>query len=691
MSSEVAPKQGEIEVSRARGRPMLQWVGKRPLLSVPAFPAVLVSRYMPDTDLEAQIHDPSVWADWPTSYEPGGLLFHGDNLEVLGHLLSTGFRHKVNLIYIDPPFDSGADYVRTVQLRGPSNAPTMSGDGYQLGEQIQYTDIWSNDNYLQFMYERLLLLKELLAPSGNILLHCDWHRSHHLRSLMDEVFGSENFQNEIIWQRTDPHNDAKKRLGNVHDTILWYSQGEKPVYNWQAVLEALSEAALKEYNLIKLSDTGEVVKYTSELEGKGRRFKLDDCTWKGTDPTRQFVWRGARPSPKRIWPYDEEGMDAALERGEFYLRDPNKGAARCRVSYLDDREGQVLQTIWTETGRMKGGNEYPTEKPYALLSRIIQAFSNPGDIVLDCFVGSGTTVEAAQSLGRRWIACDLNKGAIHVTSKRIHRLIAHQIEVHSGRLDSLFDDEISEQVPTPAQLSYIHAQVNDYDLAIQHNEAVNLACDHLGIVRTHSDSFFDGMLGDELAKIIPFDHPLTPLDLEELRKEVEARSDLTENIVAVCLGITSGAQRWIDEWNSLRKGSGAVNRIRYIELRTDPKAGKFIAHQDPAGRVRVERVGGKIRIEIEEFVSPSIIQRLSNQNGLFQVSAASWKSMVDFVTIDLAYDGKLLNVHHLDLPESREEVVEGTYEFDAPLKPTTVAVRITDMLGGEFLHTAEDL
>lgn len=145
-----------VKVSAAKGRPMLTWVGKRPLGQVQAFPAQAVERF------EAGPLSPKVdWSGWPAKYPQGGLLYHGDNKEVLIHLLANGFRAKVQLIYIDPPFDSGADYVRKVTLRGPSGTAKVDGETYTLGEQIQYQDIWANDNYLQFMYERLLLMRHI--------------------------------------------------------------------------------------------------------------------------------------------------------------------------------------------------------------------------------------------------------------------------------------------------------------------------------------------------------------------------------------------------------------------------------------------------------------------------------------------------------------------------------------------------
>jgi hypothetical protein len=259
---------------------------------VRAYPAQHIESFSVEPPVDNSGDKQDRWADWPDKFPKGGLLFHGDNKDVLAHLLANGFRGKVKLIYIDPPFDSGADYVRKVQLRGAKGSHQLDGEEYTLGEQIQYTDIWANDNYLQFMYERLLLLKELMSEDGSLWLHCDWHKSHFLRNMLDEVFGNANIQNEIIWQRTDPHNDAKSRLGWVHDTIYWYrKERSRGVYNWQSVAEPLSEAALREYSLVKMPD-GSVDRYTEGLKDTGRRFKLDDCTWKGNNPSRRFVWRG---------------------------------------------------------------------------------------------------------------------------------------------------------------------------------------------------------------------------------------------------------------------------------------------------------------------------------------------------------------------------------------------------------------
>lgn len=219
-----------IKVGKAKGRPMLTWVGKKPLTQVRAYPAQKVESFSAGDDVPVADID---WSDWPDQFERGGLLFHGDNKDVLAYLLANGFRGKVKLIYIDPPFDSGADYVRKVQLRGVDGTQKVDGEEYSLGEQIQYTDIWANDNYLQFMYERLLMLKELLAEDGSIFLHCDDQKNFLLRCILDEVFGQNNFVNEIIWKRSTATGLAQKRCGTLHDTIYWYTKSANYKFNMQ--------------------------------------------------------------------------------------------------------------------------------------------------------------------------------------------------------------------------------------------------------------------------------------------------------------------------------------------------------------------------------------------------------------------------------------------------------------------------
>ncbi|HEX7486492.1 MAG TPA: site-specific DNA-methyltransferase [Vicinamibacterales bacterium] len=656
---------------------MLVWVGKRPLTHVTAFPAQHVEQFVGgEVPTESRLY----WTDWPATYQPGGLLFHGDNKEVLAHLLASGFRGKVNLIYIDPPFDSGADYVRKVSLRGATGSAKVDGENYTLGEQIQYTDIWANDNYLQFMYERLLLLKEFLAPTGSLWLHCDYRKNHQLRSLLDEVFGAEALQGEVIWKRTSARSDSHG-INHIHDTLFYVARSSNAVWNQQTTPYSA------EY-LDRFSQTDPLT---------GRKFQGTDLTARGLRAGATGVeWRGFDPGSKgNHWLKTPIKLDRLDQQGLIYWP-PSGGWPRLK-HFLDAAEGLPLQSIWSDVfvvnSQAEERTDYPTQKPETLLNRIIVSSSNPGDIVLDCFIGSGTTAAVAQKLGRRWIGCDINKGAVQTTAKGLQAVIREQVEEWTrkksqGTQGSLLDaDPQADSQPPPAQLSFSTWRVNDYDLQIQHNEAVNLACEHIGVQRTRTDGFFDGVLGRKLVKIVPFDHPLSPADLEELRRELEGRPDEDREITVVCLGMEIAARSWVDDWNRLRKGKSAANRIHIIELRTDAQYGRFIRHEPCEARVTVERRGDRLSIAIDEFLSPAILERLRQQAGVLQPSIDDWRAMVDCVMIDTAWTGEVFNVVLADVPERKSDLVEGRYDLPAPVGETTVAVKIVDMLGEEVLVT----
>jgi len=331
---------------------------------------------------------------------------------------------------------------------------------------------------------------------------------------------------------------------------------------------------------------------------------------------------------------------------------------------------------------------FPTQKPESLLERIVKAATNIGDIVLDCFTGSGTTAAVAQKLGRRWIAADINKGAVQTTAKRLQGVIQEQVEKAKSKKQELPGME-SEASPAPAQLGFAVYRVNDYDLQIQHNEAVNLACEHIGITRTKTDVYFDGTLGKRLVKIVPFNHPLTPLDLEEIKRELGNRPEEERDVVAVCLGKELAVETWLDDWNRNRKRTGLPNKIEVIELRSDPKYGGFLVHQPAEAEVKVKRAKDKLTIEIVNFLSPTIVERLKSQSGLLSPQIRDWRSMVDSVMIDTAYNGETFNITLADVPERKDDLVAGRYEVDAPAGKTTVAVKVTDMLGEEVLVVEE--
>jgi DNA modification methylase len=631
------PETTKIEIKPAKGRPMLTWVGKKPLRHAIAYPAQLIESFnLPSP--RGRGAGGEGWLDWPKDFPQSGLLFHGDNKDVLAYLLANGFRGKVKLIYIDPPFDSGADYVRKVELRGTTKSK-LDGEQYTVGEQIQYADIWANDNYLQFLYERLLLLKELLSEDGGLYLHCDWHKVHQLRFLLEEVFSSENFRNEIVWAYPGREMHIDYKYNAKHDSLLFIAKSGETKVNMKAVA--------KEYDR------------DERIKGLRRKVHIDD-------DGREWVWE---------------------TRGQAAGQEPYK-------RYLDEiiGEGHALNDVWDDIQFLRGNDPertgFPTQKPEALLERIILASSNPNEIVLDCFLGSGTTAAVAQKLGRRWIGTDINKGAIQTTSKRLQGVIQEQaaraqqppLPLGEGRGEG-----------EPAQLGFSVYRVNDYDLQIQHNEAFNLAVEHLGMTRTKTDAFFDGALGKKLVKIVPFNHPVTALDLEEVEKELDSRPDEARDIVVVGLGKEIAVEGWLAEWNKIRKQGNLPNKIDVIELRGDPKYGGFFTHEAAQARVSFKRVKGGVEITIEDFLSPTILERLRQQNKnnpLFQPQIDDWRAMVDSVMIDNAYDGEVFNIALADVPAKKNDLVEGKYVVEAA-EGARAAVKVTDMLGEEVLTVWE--
>ncbi len=661
-----------IQVTPAKGRPMLTWVGKRPLSHVTAFPAQHVEVFNPLEDENGYVSN-DIWDGWPDKYPKGGLLFHGDNKEVLAHMLTNGFRGKVKLIYIDPPFDSGADYVRRVRLRGATGVAQIDGEGYTLGEQVQYEDIWANDNYLQFMYERLLLLKELLAEDGSLWLHSDHRKSHLLRVLLDEIFGPGNFLNTISWRSQVP------RGAKVAAFYFPYSTHYLHVY-------ARNKEAPTTWN----QEKRKVVYTKKEIEGLQNYTSDESGYFRTSDPgTYSF---------ESLVSLHKEGRLHAPRGGEVVVDEENRRVYASKggnigVKYYAQKINnnkyiieKALDNLWEDIpglGTIPGEDlGYPTQKTEPLLKRIVSVSSNPGDIVLDCFIGSGTTAAVAQKMGRKWVGCDINKGSIQTTNKRLQAIISEQLSRQADNQGN------NNDTIKPTQLNFTVWKVNDYDLQIQHNEAVDLVCEHMGIQQIRSDSFFDGVIGRNLVKIIPFNHPLSPLDLDEIRRELDARPDEDRNITVVCLGKELATDAWVEDWNRMRRGVNTANRVQIVELRTDPKYGKFIEHKPASAKVKIARNNnGELQVKIEDFVSPIIIERLTQQAGILRPQIEDWRAMVDSVMIDTAYNRDVFNIKHSDIPEKKEDFVKGEYTLEAPETTTTVAVKIIDMMGEEVIVT----
>lgn len=646
----------KIKIGTPNGRPMLTWVNKKPLETVTGYPTQLTESFGDKEALKVPEYS-KLEKNWHN------LLFHGDNKEVLASLLELGFRGKIDLIYIDPPFASNKDYMRKVELRGLKSLGRLEEDSESIIQQTMYEDIWKRDEYFQFMYERLILLKELLSETGSIYVHLDHHIGHYLKVIMDEVFGNDNFVNQIIWKKIKSVKAQTDGYGNVTDYILFYKKSNDATFN------QLRKQHREEY--IK-----QMYRYKEE---DGRVYRLHDFTQSGKGEPRYFGEKGLlSPPPGKHWIWSQEKINEGVKEGRIVFSSNNTPQVK---RYLNEVEGEALSDIWDDISPIGSVSservDYATQKPEALPKRIIEASSRAGDLVLDSFVGSGTTCAVAQKLGRRWIGIDVNKGSIQVTSKRLQKIIKEQQK-------KLIDGQISK--------AFGIYKVNNYDLRILKTEAKELAIQQYGITRTKTETFFDGLRdGGELVKIIDFNHPLTLLDLQLIKDELDKRPEEDRDIVVICLGRETKVDSWVEEWNKKQphKDARTSKRMRQFVV-FDLKDKNFVSYEPSKAEVEITRAGkNKAKVEITSFISPTIIKRLELEPGLLQKKIPDFRSMIDVVLVDTNYDNEVFKIGFSDVPEKQNDLVKGEYELEITEKPTKVAVKIIDMLGEEVLVTKE--
>lgn len=627
-----------------KGFPELRWTGKRPYRSTQYYPAQLRETY--GTEQNGWINK----------------IFWGDNLQVMSHLLKE-FRGKIDLIYIDPPFDSKADYKKKIDIRGVGKAESDSS----TFEEKQYGDIWTNDEYLQFMYERLILLRELLSDSGTIYLHCDWHKAGFLRCMMDEVFGSNNFIDEIVWGYEDIGSRAVKYFKRKHDTIFMYQKtaSEDRVFN--IMRKRLSESTIKRYQ-----------PYFDE-DGKITYRKL-----KESNP----------------------GVFAKLKGIPEDLDSP----------WLDINNGAPLSDWWVDISALKNGfaeaTGYPTQKPEALIERIIKASTNPGDLVFDCFMGSGTTQAVAMRLGRRFIGADINLGAIQITTKRLlaiakelepeHKPVTYEVEpqlsmvaeeptpylaaASAGGNFELSAEERSKVIDffkakgmdTSAleeDVKYTGFEVynvNNYDFFRNPVEARDLLIAALEIQPFPQSDVWDGELDGRMVKIMPVNRIATKADLKELlanlpyktyeKRKEENPNQPVERITIVCMGHEPDLKGALEQELSDYKVDVQIVDIlrdkKDLQLKRDSEA---------------EIVCGGDKLVIRAFYPMNLMQKLS----LHKEYVEDWRQLVDSIMIDWNYDGVVMQPTVTDVP-GKNEMVKGIY--DIPEGSGTIKVKITDLI-----------
>lgn len=553
-----------------KGQPMLNWRGKRPFTSTQFYPAQLKETFGEEVN------------GWINK------IFWGDNLQVMSHLLKH-YRGQVDLIAVDPPFDSKADYKKKIELRGKK-----AENDKTAFEEKQYTDLWSNDEYLQFMYERLILMRELLSPNGSIYLHCDWHKSHYLRIIMDDIFGKDNFKNEVIWYYRR-WNIAGSSYAANHDTLLFYTK----------------------------SVTGHT--YNQLYIPKSDKSSAQGVSWKSI--------------------IGEDGVRRSVQTDE-----PTKG-----VPMPDVWEISMINPVAKERTEVN----YPTQKPEALLERIITVSSNPGDLVFDCFMGSGTTQTVAMKLGRRFIGADINMGAIDTTIKRLNKV--------ARELNESLQDETK-------YTGFEVYNVNNYDVFRNPIQAKDLLIQALELQPLPGNDLYDGEKDGRMVKIMPINRIATRVDLNELitgfprdkfdKLKAESPNKPVELITLVCMGHEP------DLGPNLKlqmKEEGYNIDVEVVDILRDKVNLEF--RRDSEADVQIEGD----RLVIREFYPMNLLQKLS----LEKTNVEEWRELVDSVKIDFNYDGAVFSPTTIDIPEGKD-LVKGSYRI--PADAGTIKVKITDLL-----------
>ena len=555
-----------------KGYPELHWTGKRPYTSTRYYPAQLKESYGEPKD------------GWMNK------IFWGDNLQVMSHMLKE-YRGKIDLIYIDPPFDSKVDYKKQIKIKSKKIAGDISSF-----EEKQYSDIWTNDEYLQFMYERLVIMRELLSSTGTIYVHCDYHKSMYIRCILDEIFGFDCMKNEITWHYekwTAPSGDSFQKN---HDTIFMYSKGNN------------------KFNTIK--------EVTDNLKSK---YENGYLIGGGYGSNGLVVYDKNNPKVKEM-----------IASGKY------------QVHYAD-MEGKPISDVWDIpfiNSQAKERTGYPTQKPEKLLERIITASTDPGDLVFDCFMGSGTLCAVAGMLNRKYIGADINLGAVQVTTKRLLGLQNNNnFEVYN---------------------------VNNYDFFRNPVEAKELIIDALGIQKFDSSTVYDGELDGWMVKIMPTNRIATKADLEELKanlpyhtfekRKEENPNGVVEKIKIICMGHEADLKA------SLEQELSSYNlEIEIVDILRDKKDLQFKREAD-ANVVKENN-----QIIIKEFYPMNLLQKLSMQKE----SVEDWRQLVESIYIDWNYDGQTMRPTICDIP-TKDELVSGIYKI--PDSAGKIKIKITDLL-----------
>ena len=586
-------------------------------------------------------------------------LIWGDNKLILSSLKSGALRRQIEdagglkLIYIDPPFDVGADFSMDIEIGGETFHKEPN-----LLEQIAYRDTWGRgaDSFIAMIYERLILMRDLMHSEGSIYAHCDDRVNNLLKSAMTEVFGTGNFHNEVIWQRTNAHNMIGKYFARINDSIHFFTRSDR--YTWNQQYRAFEENQLKEYR----------------PDENNRMYTGQDLTVSSTSSSRQFEWRGVKPPPNRAWAFSLEKLEELLTAGKIILGKSGSPILRGLKVYLDERPGVKMTALWDDVGRVGNTSgerlDYPTQKPEGLLERILKASSNEGDLVADFFCGSGTTAAVAEKLGRKWIATDLGKFGIHTTRKR---LIQVQRELKaSGKPFRAFEVLNLGRYERQAYLNVsgrLTGKKKEQALAKKEQEFRDLILKAYRAEPLSESAFFHGKQGGRLVVVGPINLPVGRLFIEEVITECRKRGASRVDVLAFEFEmglfpavLDEAKQKGINlapktippevfDKRAVDKGQVRFHDVAYIEVtpRFDKKDKLTLAveltdfyvyySQGIAKSIEAELKEGKSEVVCE---SGKLIKISKDKQGVVtrDVLTKQWTDWVDYWAVDFNYESR---------------------------------------------------
>lgn len=341
----------------------------------------------------------------------GNMVIRGECVSACAYLKDRGI--KVDLVYIDPPFASGANYAKKVYIRrNPKVSEAIAQAEQELDvdelkafEEKMYGDVWDKEKYLNWMYENLMAIKSVMSKTASIYVHLDYHIGHYVKILLDEIFGEDNFKNEIVWKRKQGNLGQINQYGIVTDSIFYYTMSDSYYFE-----TPLTKEGQEEY-----------IKRFKYDDGDGRKYRLSPLVSPSYSPSLVYTYKGYNP-PKNGWSVSLETMERYEKEGRLkFPKDKNQRIER--KQYLDEWEGSPIQNLWTDIFVINPVAEerldYSTQKPEALLERIVNASSQKGTVIADFFGGSGVTAAVANKLGRKFIHCDIGLNSIQTTRDRL--------------------------------------------------------------------------------------------------------------------------------------------------------------------------------------------------------------------------------------------------------------------------------